>query len=811
MIETIAKTTLAVNNIKSSGNFYSFLIKFGIYLIIFLMPVFFLPFSFESIEFNKQYLLFFGVLISFIGWLGSLFSAEKKIKFIRTPLDIPVLVFSVIVVIATIFSIDKITSILGFYGRFNGNLVEILLLTLFYFILTNNTTLSNNDSQKINIRNLILLLTSSAQLVIIITIFSLFDIWTKIGINNILPNIMKNRLFNPAGGSLESLTVFLTIIVCLAVGVLMSKFELFSIKAKSQESYEKLRRYYNSLKNIVFGLLIISSLFLMFFINFKRAWIILVLALGSYLILAIYSRFFKNCIYRLYLLVTLFIIALLMAVSPLRLNNVVFPNYQLPTEALLSFTDSFKVLYSSFSDIKNVIIGSGPSTFYYDFVKNKPVDFNKGPLWIIRFDKPTNYWFELLTTVGVVGFISFLTILILVLILTIYFLRSSLKSEFWDKLNFLALPWFSLIIAQILYFHNTLLIVSFWIFTALFIFAMKSSILEYNENQKEADIVISYESFPELFLLFYSIYVIFVLVIFVGFYFGIRFYLADYHYLQGTIENTNVDKKVAEFSKAVQLNKYRSIYHLALSQSGWFVSLTEIQKSPDKKDNNKIQAGIALAISEAREAANISPNLVSVWESLALIYKNISPLAANALEWSDKSFEKAIDLEKNNPVHYVELGKNKLLSAEAQGLSSIEKDELREKAKEYFNKAIEIKDNYEDAYIQLALLEESNGNIDKAVSVLENFSKKYPPSENLIYQLGRLYYNRGELSNAANIFRTVLMINPNNVNAHYSLGLVYQRSGLISDAIEEFKIANQINPGNPEILKKLKELGVEIK
>ena len=115
--------------------FLNKIIHFSIYTLVFLLPIFFLPFSFEPYEFNKQYLLFFLVSLGFLAWLAKLVLINKEIRFRRTPLDVPVLVFMFFAVMSTLFSIDKTSSIFGFYGRFSDSLISILSFGIFYFLI----------------------------------------------------------------------------------------------------------------------------------------------------------------------------------------------------------------------------------------------------------------------------------------------------------------------------------------------------------------------------------------------------------------------------------------------------------------------------------------------------------------------------------------------------------------------------------------------------------------------------------------------------------------------------------------------------
>ncbi len=125
-------------------------IKFSIYGLVFLMPLFWLSFSFEAFEFNKTYLLFILVSIGILAWLGKMIFEGKEIRFRRTPLDLFVLGFLAVMILSAIFSQDKISSLLGFYGRFWPSLLGILSLGGFYFLITNNVGSVNSKSQIVN-------------------------------------------------------------------------------------------------------------------------------------------------------------------------------------------------------------------------------------------------------------------------------------------------------------------------------------------------------------------------------------------------------------------------------------------------------------------------------------------------------------------------------------------------------------------------------------------------------------------------------------------------------------------------------------
>ena len=71
---------------------YNTAIKILIYLTVFLIPLFFLPWTTEAFNFPKVHLLFFLISLILILWIARMLRYEKRVKFYQTPLDLPVLI-----------------------------------------------------------------------------------------------------------------------------------------------------------------------------------------------------------------------------------------------------------------------------------------------------------------------------------------------------------------------------------------------------------------------------------------------------------------------------------------------------------------------------------------------------------------------------------------------------------------------------------------------------------------------------------------------------------------------------------------------
>jgi tetratricopeptide (TPR) repeat protein len=713
------------------GDFCNRIIKYCLFLLVFLLPLFWLPFSFEAFEFNKQYLLFFLVSLAFFSWILKMVLVDKEIKFKKSPLDLFVLAFLFVAILSAIFSVDRGSSIFGFYGRFSDGLIGLVSLGGLYFLITNNVTV---------VSGLIKTLVGSVFFVILFSYLSIFGVWQKIPG---LPAVMKQPTFNPVSGSLEGLSVFLSIVVVLLIILALQKSQL--------------RKNWSSV------ILLIAALGLLFSIIESQ----------------------RNEEER-----TLFAFS-----------------FQLPKEQVLNQGLSFEVAFRTATDnLKNGFLGSGIGTYFYDFSKFKPIEFNKNPLWQIRFDRPANYLSEILATMGFLGLISYLLLIGMFLLVSLlliapksqFSITEPQKGEGGDEgklrrrqtsstFNFqfpILVAFLALVVSQFFYYQNTVLAFLFWLFLALSVVSWPPTTFQEKIYSKKT----TYEKWWGAALL-----VIIGLLMLGSYYFAQQFYRADILYTKA--QKTPLGPaQTALLEKAVNLNPNLSQYRIILARDYLNEGLLELRKPIDEQNSTLLQEKLAKAIDEARVSVQLSPNYVAGWETLGMVYRDIHSLVQGAGEWGVKAFEKAISLEPTNPILQTELGKLYLVFEETQ------------KAKEAFSKAKELKSDYLDALLQEALIDEKENNLSEAIKKVEGLSEISPFDTNILFQLGRLYFKNNQIDEAISQFEKVVEIFPNHSNALYSLGVIWSQKGKKDLAIEAFEKVLELNPGNQDVIQKLKEL-----
>ncbi len=754
------------------------IIKISIYALVFLIPLFFLPFSFEAFEYNKQFLLVFLVSLAGFCWLAKMVVCDKEIRFKRSPLDVFVLAFLGVAILSAIFSVDKTSSLYGFYGRFSDGLMGLLSLGIFYFLITNNVGAksearnpkseknSNFQNPNITISGLLKTLFWSIFIAVSFSYLAIFGILAKLTTSLFLPKMMALRIFNPTTASLEGLSIFLAV----AAVFLVSKTLTADKGAKA---------------SLVDYLLLAAISVLMVIIDFTPAWLIVLITFALFVGLGLWKRVFRDNVNRLLVPILLIIVAA--SAIPLKPQVVIFGEgsvvANLMKEQILDQKTSWQIGLGGATDsIKNGFLGSGIGTFSYDFSKEKPSSINESWLWQVRFDRPGTHLAEILATMGFLGILSYLALIVVFFMASYFFLQQK------SRALLLLMVFASLVIGQFVYYQNTTLAFLFWLVLGLSVIAWHPP-----AGGPIKEKVISFKNFPELSLVFSTIVILVGVVILALYFFNAKSYLADMNYARAQDLGLSA-QRTQLLEKAVRLNPSSPQYRAVLARTYLSDVLTEMENPQGTQDANKVQLLVAAAINQARVATELAPNQVATWETLGMIYREIKAVAAGAIEWGIKSFETAILLDPKNPVAYTELGKLYIVSGDTG------------RAQEQFAKAIEAKSDFTDALIQQALLFEKQGDAAGALVEMEKLAADWPLNSEILFQLGRLYFNNNQITLAIEQFRRVIILVPDHSNAHYSLGVAYAAQNKKSLAIEEFEKVLELNPGNQDVQKKINQL-----
>lgn len=743
-------------------NFFEYLPQSVIYLIVFLLPFFFLPFSVEYYEFNKLYLLFFLILIGFLGWFGKLILVERAFVFRRTPLDKWVLLFLLAFVVSAIFSQDWRNSVFGLYGRFSGGAIEMTLWVLFYFLLTQYITVSE-------IKNVLKVLFCSTILVSVSFLLSFFGLVTRVPLT-------QSIFLSALGISPQGLAVFLGVTLAL----LVSQWVLGGSLTRNTR--------------IFFGVTLVLHLVVLAMINFPPVWIMLVLFFAALVGISLFFKLLEGSEFnRLSLPMFLTLVSLFLLFAPSLLGFFSIST-GIPTEILLNERASWGVSIDAFKS--SPLTGIGPGNWQEAFLLRKPIVINTTPVWRYRFDTPLSHYAALFSTTGAIGTVSFLVLLGMVGLLFAYSFFHREATSVTKRAVLLATLCFAALLGSFLFYYQTIsLSLLFWLLLGMMgiIFAKA-----YDSRVFRREFGVT----PEANLFLNSLFFVGVFIFGSLMIFGARFYYADVLY-QRALALSPSQTQLNLLGRANSLNPFEPEYALAASQAAFQYGIQEagkVTKENAEKLLPQITPYFSFAVGQNGALSQMLPHRLSIWESRGVLYRELRGLVSgDSTALAVDAFNRAFVLAPTDPTYYGQIAR---LYLEANDTK---------KANEALQKALALKKDYLPGIIVGALIKEQEGKKKEAVETLEaivalpNLSGDVAQEAGL--HLGRMYLNENESSKAAEVLEQVTKINPRHANAHYALGLAYERKGEDEKALEEYKKVQELSPQNPDIQNRIDALG----
>ncbi len=764
-------------------------IKVCLHLALLIIPLLFTPLTFEAFELSKQTALYILAVVAFLLWLVKIIIA-KQVTLAKTLVTIPILVYLALYLASTLFSLDMFSSFFGFYGRFNGGFVEIAALVILFFVALNNVkslTALQEYLRTFVVGYLIVAVTSLLQ---ILGVF----IWPW--------EFAKTPAFNLVGGSITMLSIF------LAAGA--GAIVVLALRE-------------NKIWKIICVVASILGVVILFLLSISIGWITLIASMIMIFAIVV-TRMPQMKEKKAVAWLPLVFLAL--GVAFLLIPTAGLFKLNLPTELSLGRPISWDIDRATIG--QKPLLGSGPETFFQDFTQYRPVQFNDTILWSMRFDKAGTQFFNSLATIGVIG----TGLLALIMVLTVWeAIKQLMREKDENKWALLLAPfsaWVGLTVISFFYFFNTTLSFLWWIlmaFTIAAILNLKTSESAAKEKRW------SFANSPQVALITSFIFLVVLIGGIVAFYFVGKMYLADINYRSGQeklAKGEDLEGALNDFVAAATLNKSRAVYHRGAAQT--FMAQANKEAVKETPDINYVSNAVKLGIDAARTAQTVEPSNVASWEFLASIYQNAGLYVRGADEWIIDSYNKAIELDPNNPIPVVmqgkayviksdhvileaeqalkqaqekgEADKNATISPEKTG----EAEQLLNLAIEKFNRGIELKQNYFDAHLSLAQTLDKKGDRAGALKEMQIALLLAPDNIDAAYEMGRILYNDKKYDEAEKIFQRILENNDKYSNALYSMGLIYLQRNEKDKALEMFKKVLELNPGNKSIQSKIDEL-----
>ncbi|MFH1601557.1 MAG: O-antigen ligase family protein [Candidatus Shapirobacteria bacterium] len=498
--------------------------------LLFLAPLFFLPYSFELFEFNKIILVYAFTLLITSAWAGRMI-LEKRIIFKKTFLFWPLIIFFLSQLLSTVFSIDPHTSFYGYYSRFNGGLLSVICYLLLFWALVSN-------GKKDWVEKLITISLISALLV------AFYGVLEKLGIDkNIWVQDVQNRVFSTLGQP-NWLAAFLAVFLI----IIPARASLFH-----------------------YALFIVLYLCLLFtksrsgFLGFGSGF--LLFSFSSFLI---FKKKRKELFRQAIFLPGLIIISLSLIFGTPFSSSISdwFQNKPPQEEKGLAFTSLDEPNITPSSQIRKIVwkgalalwkeqplLGTGVETFAYAYYWVRPAEHNLTSEWDFLYNKAHNEYLNYAANSGSLGLLSYL---ILVFIYSFWVFKKlrhkNIKKK--EKLFVLAFfsSWVSILVSN--FFGFSVVATSLWFFLL-----PAFSFLLHSRGEKEAKIDCNLnlgQKILLLLLIFNSSLLTFHLY---------SYWQADY-YLAAGIEAQNhgsYEQSANLLSRAIELRKNEPLYYDKLS------------------------------------------------------------------------------------------------------------------------------------------------------------------------------------------------------------------------------------------------------
>lgn len=742
-------------------SFFDKLNKTPLYLFLFLIPIFFLPFSSNVLDVPKQILASILIPLSLIGWLGKGICTGKLILRGNKIFYLSLVLIFLSLLLSSIFSILGEISFFGYPSDISDSFLTFLLFLILMFLFINSF-----QTEAEFLPFLFFLLLSGA----IAGIFNLLQIYKIF----ILPfDFAKNSSFNTIGtpNSFAILgAVFLPISLILTF---------------SSKGY--LRIILGIISFIFFGNVVLT--------NFKTAWMTLIVCILVLFVFG-FGKEKKIKISFAVLVMIGLIFSLFFYFFPLSLPG--FPN--LSPEVFLSFNSELFIVKGVFGEgIKNLIFGTGPGTFIFDYSKYRSSLLNQTIFWGTRFGNGNSSFFDWLLTKGILGGASLLLFYLLIIYSVIKELSKNKTKNFIEIKLGLSAGVLALICASFFYSFNFTLYFAFWFLSAALFLFFSSKLTEIRLSSPSRTILANG-----------------ILMLIIIFTLGLNFfqgqkYLAEMKYLKGieVLRAGDVEKAINYVQEATRLNPSSDIYWRDLSQL--FLTKTNlISQNPNLPSEEKRRLTNLAIVSGAEainQAINILPLNVANWNVRGFFYRNLVGVEG-AGDLSLASYQKAIDLEPNSPFAYGEKGRVHILIA--QDFSQKGKEDLAKEnlglALESLKAAVNLKPDYAPAHYLLAVVYDQQGKVEEAISKLEETQVISPQDPGVVFQLGLLYWRKERIKEARQQFEKAVILNPNYSNAIYMLALAYDKDGEKEKAKKEFEKLIILDPQNEQLRKILENL-----
>ncbi len=727
-----------------------------------MIPLWFLPFTTDIVEFNKQILL---VALAIVGLLLFLVDMIKNgvLRYTSHPFYWPLFGMIIAGVVSLAVSVNRYGSLFGSGENRSFALVSLVALTIFFFLAVNTM----RGYEKI-MRTLLL---GSMSLTLI------FATLQMIGLSIFSVSPFSNPSFNAIG----SLT---------GVGLLVAALlPFFLIASPFTVRWQKI--FYNIVRYVA----IVCTLFILVVLNAPLVWIIAGISMLGYVAFA-YSGIDKKqrVVFFIFPMVVI-VLGVLLWLSSFTWESL---QSKYALEVLPSTSTSYDVALSS---IASKPLGYGLENYIFGYEKIRPISSVNNVLFQARFTDGSSQLTTMIVEGGVpllLAFLGFVGIFILVLF-------RQFTNGFGGDVDGGKL-WASAVALVAIFFLYPVSLVT--MFATLMVVALASTIRGGNTAEEK---VFNLED--------RSVYS---LVASIGFIAGLVFALTVGYFLWNqyranvalaqSIMTENTEVSIDALVKSINIYSEDSRAYRRLSLELLKQVAEDIKSGQGDLNtaefNTRLENRIASAINVAVRATEADPADSENWMNRGFIYQNFVSLVAGADAEALKMYEEALQRNPGNALAHARIGNMHLALADIAIRAGDRQKANAELplAEEAYKRSIALYNNYGQALYNLAAVYDRKGELGSAIEQFEKIEANAPRDPSVLFQIGLLYYRNNQKDDALRSWERAVLAFPKYSNAHWYLSLIYEERGNIDGAIKELKIIQELNPDNQLVKDRLAQL-----
>lgn len=758
LLEVFRNTRSMFTNSETNVSFFDRALFVIFQVVVFISPLFFIPFATVPFQIGKTAFIMFGVLIVLFGWAlyrlkDGLFEFPKSFLYFSAPISL------VTYALATLFSGSTVGSFVG-QGYELGTL-GFFAVSIFFFLLT---PLLVKTTERVFYTYMIFFVSA-----LIIALYQLLRLF--LGADFLSFGVLTTATSNLIGKWND-------------LGAFFGCIALLSVITLERASLKKLY------KIIVWSSLCVS-LFLIAVVNFPTAWITLASLLAVFFIYELSVKKdagtgeLKRRIPTITLIVL--ILACVFAFTNGTLGNILAESFGISqVEVRPSWESTIEITGKVLE--KNALFGVGPNRFQNEWLLNKPTGINNTVFWNVDFNYGIGFIPSFIVTTGIIGFAGILLVIVLFL-LTAFKSIFGLRNSGTPASAFLVLSSFFttlyLLVFSFVYVPSSVL----WILMLLMLGLFVASVTLHGTGT-----TIKFSSGESQVKSFFSVLLCILVIISVSvsiYKTSVRL-IANVSFQKGiTVINVdgNLDKGEKLVAKAIELSPNdvysRFMSELYLVRTSNVLNDTSVSQAEMAQ---KFQSVLGVSIQAARDALSYDQTNYQNHVALGRVYEAVVPLGVQgAYESAKAAYESAISLNPDNPELYLLLARLEIANKDI------------DRARTYISTALQKKSDYVDAIFLLSQIEIGQGRLTEALQTVEALAILSPNDPGVFFQLGLLRYNQKDYTGSTQAFERAVVINPQYANAKYFLGLSYFQVGNKDNALIQFTDLVASNPENQEV------------